>query len=63
MMNKKYQNNQLWCECQLVALWNACKFLGKEPPILGSSDYCFVCIDSGGVYGGCINIEKEKDLV
>ena len=55
----KYQNIQFWSECQLVALWNAYRFHGKKPPELESWQYAQICIDSGGVYGGCISAVKE----
>lgn len=63
-MNKrggiKYQNNQLWCECQLVSLWNAFRFFGKEPPIIGTGEYCIACIDARSIYGAAINITRER---
>ena len=57
---KKFQNKQLWCECQLVALWNAYRFLGGDPPVIGTKEYQTIVKDSGGIYGGCITIEEER---
>jgi hypothetical protein len=55
----KYQNNQLYCECQLVALWNAARFYGIDVPTIGTKQYKCICDESGCLYGGCININKE----
>lgn len=55
----KYQNTQFFCECQLVALWNAYRFHGKEPPKLKSWEYALICIDSGGIYGSCTKARRE----
>ena len=55
----KYQNIQVWSECQLVALWNAYRFHGKEPPKLKSWKYALICIDTGGIYGACIHANRE----
>lgn len=57
--NLKYQNTQFWSECQLVALWNAYRFHGKEPPKLKSWEYALRSIGAGGVYGSCIHANKE----
>lgn len=56
----KYQNKQRWCECQLVALWNAHKLLVPIPPKFGTENYKEICGKSKCIYGGCIDIEKEK---
>jgi len=56
----KYQNNQLWCECRLVSLWNAYRFFRKNPPIIGTKEYKSICENSYCMSGSCINIEKER---
>ncbi len=55
----RYQNNQLWSECQLVALWNAARFHVKLTPKMGSRLYKKICKESRCIYGGCIDIDKE----
>lgn len=55
----KYQNIQFWSECQLVTLWNACRFYGKKFPEPKSWQYAQICIASGGIYGSCTSITKE----
>lgn len=55
----KYQNYQLWSECQLVALWNAARFYGINVPKIGSMQYKKICSESCCIFGGCININKE----
>jgi len=61
-MKMKYQNNQLYCECQLVALWNAARFYGiNDIPQMGTQLYDDICDKGCCVYGGCININHEWD--
>lgn len=59
-MKRKYQNKQLWCECQLVTLWNAYKFLGKEPPTIGSGEL-LVQIEGASMELVLTSQKKEKD--
>ncbi len=56
----KYQNSQLYQECQLVTLWNAARFHGiTDLPVPGTELYYQICYDSGGTNGGCISIRDE----
>ena len=54
----KYQNRQLYCECQLVSLWNAKRFL-ENIPEMGSKQYKKICEESYCVAGSCLNKNKE----
>jgi len=56
----RYQNNQLYFECQLISLWNASRYYNIEIPKIGSKEYNRICDESRCIYGGCIDIEKEK---
>lgn len=59
-MQERYQNKQLYCECQLVALWNAYRFLGGTPPVIGTKEYRSICKNGSCLYGPCINITTER---
>jgi hypothetical protein len=54
---KKYWNNQLFCECQLVALWNAAIFWDIKVPFRYGHEYVEDCLKASAISGGCINIE------
>lgn len=55
-----YQNYQLYCECQLVALWNAGRFHGLEVPKPGTRKYREACRRARAIYGGCLDLEPER---
>jgi hypothetical protein len=57
----RYQNRQQWCECQLVAIWNAVRFWGstKGIPEMGSCIYRSRCALARAIYGGAIETEHE----
>ena len=57
----KYINNQFYCECQLIAIWNAAKFYGFETPEPETRQYKTICKESRCLYGGCIDVDKEKE--
>lgn len=56
----KYQNGQLYCECQLVAIWNACRFWGLGGvPVPGTSEYRDACEEAHAICGGVIGVNKQ----
>jgi len=65
----KYQNTQQFCECQLVSIWNACRFWGsdwfvwgvdeQEIPRQFTKKYYAACDDANAVHGGVIGIDKQ----
>jgi len=56
----RFQNYQLYYECQLVALWNAARFHKIKVPKIGGAQYRKICYESKAILGGCINIERER---
>lgn len=58
-----YQNTQLFCECQIVSLWNAARFwgLGSLVPKMGTRRYKDICRRANAIYGGVINIDFEAE--
>jgi len=43
----KYQNGQKWCECSLVAMWNAARYFGLSAPKIGTREYYDRCRATG----------------
>lgn len=56
-----YQNRQLWCECQLVAIWNAVRFFGGETPCMGTPEYEEACEEACAIAGGVIGVDQQMD--
>jgi len=56
-----YQNKQLYCECQLVSVWNAARFWGYEDlvPKMGTRKYKSICKKARCLCGSAININFE----
>jgi len=52
---KKYWNNQIYCECQLVVLWNAAIYYGIKVPDRYGNEYKADCKKAGSIYGSCLN--------
>ena len=63
----KYQNNQLYSECQLVSIWNAARFLETTSeiniPQMGSDKYLQILDSCRCIYGGCIVSDYERERV
>jgi len=57
----QYQNYQLFCECSMVALWNAARYFNLSVPIVGSRLYIKICKEAGCIHGGCISREPERE--
>jgi len=58
----KYQNIQEFCECQLVSVWNACRFWGideQKIPHQFTKKYKAACDSANAVHGGVIGIDKQ----
>ena len=57
-----YQNKQLYYECRLVSLWNACRYYGiKKIPVMGSKRYYKICKKARGINGAVIIIKDEVE--
>jgi hypothetical protein len=54
---KKYWNNQIYAECQLVSIWNAAIFYGIPVPERYGKTYRWYCRESCAIHGGALNIE------
>lgn len=54
-VKKRYWNNQKWCECQLVTLWNAAIYHDIDVPIRYGKEYKKDCHDGCAINGGCID--------
>jgi hypothetical protein len=51
----RYQNRQIYCECQLIAIWNAARFWGRSDlPEMGTADYKKRCERAAAIAGGAI---------
>lgn len=57
----KYLNNQKYCECQLISLWNSSIFLGFNSliPKQFSRHYKNICKKALCIYGGVIRKDFE----
>lgn len=58
-MRIKYQNTQLWCECQLVSIWNACRYWGLNYPVMGTKEYRASCAEARAIKGAAVNATKQ----
>ena len=60
----RYQNNQLWYECQLVAVWNAIRFWGggENLPVMGTPSYKQACEHARAIVGGVIDLDRELEI-
>jgi len=59
MNNIKYQNNQLWTECQMVSLLNAMRYHSlPDVPEMGSKEYKKLCEEHSCVNGCCLNMSE-----
>lgn len=58
--DKKYWNNQIYSECQLITLWNAYIYYGIKTPKRYGKIYKRICKQSGCTYGACLDISKIK---
>jgi len=63
MTNPVYQNDQLYCECQLVSIWNAARFwgFGKSVPKMGTRQYKTICHKARAIHGGIILVDPEVE--
>lgn len=52
---KKYWNNQKYCECKLVTLWNAAIYHNIKILDRYGDEYITDCKKAGAIYGGCID--------
>lgn len=61
----KYQNAQLYSECQLVAMWNAARFwsMNVSLPKMGTRRYRKICKDALALHGAAINPLDEEHRV
>ncbi len=63
-MYKQYLNNQKYCECQLISLWNTVIFFGLDHlvPKINSKKYKLICKKALCIHGGVIrkNFEIER---
>ena len=57
----KYQNNQLWSECQLVSIWNARRFWGLDAPRMGTKEYEKICKQFHCISGACLGLRKDPE--
>ena len=56
----RYQNNQLWSECQLVSIWNACRYWGMDNYlIMGTKRYKLACRDAKAIGGSVIGLSSQ----
>lgn len=52
----KYQNRQLYHECQLVTIWNAARYYGAtDIPEMGTEEYRAACEAAGALHGAATN--------
>lgn len=51
----RYWNNQKYCECQLITLWNAAIYYKIRVPIRYGKEYVMDCEKAYAINGGCIN--------
>jgi len=51
----KHWNDQRYCECQLIALWNAAIYHGIEVPVRYGKEYMEDCDKARAIHGGCIH--------
>ena len=58
-MKIRYQNNQLWYECQLVSIWNACRYWGLDYPIMGTREYKLACAEACAISGAAIGVASQ----
>lgn len=54
----KYQNSQMYAECQLVAAINAARYFGLSVPKMGSVEYERLVDLTKGRHGSCIQVWK-----
>lgn len=61
MKEPAYQNKQLYCECQLVSIWNAARFWGLDRlvPKMGTKKYRTICKNACAMSGACIDTDFE----
>ncbi len=57
----QYWNNQKYCECQLVAIWNAAIFHGIQTPERYGAEYIEDCKKGYAINGGLINPNHVLD--
>lgn len=55
---KKYWNDQIYYECQLIALWNAAIYQGISVPFRYGLEYIEDCEEARALHGGAINVDK-----
>jgi len=59
-MLKKYWNGQKYCECHLIALWNAAIYYNLKVPERYGNEYEKDCYSTACISGACINDNKIK---
>ena len=53
----KYQNNQLWSECQMISLFNAMRYHNlPSVPEMGTKEYEKICTDYCCINGACLKM-------
>lgn len=53
----RYQNTQKWCECQLVSIWNACRYWGINSfPKIGTKEYRAECKKFHAINGSALTV-------
>jgi len=57
MKHHKYWNNQKYCECQLIVLWNVAIFYEIKIPVRYGYEYIEDCKKASAFTGGCINTD------
>lgn len=58
-MKIRYQNTQLWNECQLVSIWNACRYWGLDCPVIGTKEYRLSCVEACAINGGATRVARQ----
>jgi len=58
-MKIRYQNTQLWNECALVSIWNACRFWGLDYPVMGTKEYRLSCVEACAINGGATRVARQ----
>jgi len=61
----RYQNRQLYSECQLVAMWNACRYYNMPValPKMGTRHYKQICKQACAIHGAALFTEFELTRV
>ncbi len=57
----KYWNGQRYCECHLIALWNAATHYGIPVPVRYGKEYVEDCDKARAIHGGCIHSNHVID--